>query len=79
MPFEIVFRNNTTRDKYSMKMAYDNKQLIKHKISNLQKIHSLQIISMDYIVKILFNLQLLYIWILIKLTSKVENFISMTK
>ena len=34
-------------DKYSMKMAYDNKQIIKHKISNLQKIHSLQIVNMD--------------------------------
>lgn len=45
--YEIVFRNHTASDKYSMKMAYDNKQLIKHKISNLQKIHSLQIVSMD--------------------------------
>jgi hypothetical protein len=42
-----VFRNNTVIDKYSMKMAYDNKQIIKHKISNLQKIHSLQIVNMD--------------------------------
>ena len=39
--YEIVFRNHTAADKYSMKMAYDNKQLIKHKISNLH------IISMD--------------------------------
>jgi predicted 2-oxoglutarate/Fe(II)-dependent dioxygenase YbiX len=31
-----------------MNWHYDNKQLIKHKISNLQKIHSLQIISMDH-------------------------------
>ena len=46
-PFEIVFRNHTASDNYSMKWHYDNKQLIKHKISNLQKIHSLQIISMD--------------------------------
>ena len=45
--FEIVFRNHTASDKYSMNWHYDNKQLIKHKISNLQKIHSLQIISMD--------------------------------
>lgn len=36
-----VFRNNTAIDKYSMKMAYDNKQIIK------QKIHSLQIVNMD--------------------------------
>jgi hypothetical protein len=46
--YEIVFRNNTAADKYSMNWHYDNKQLIKHKISNLQKIHSLQIISMDH-------------------------------
>jgi predicted 2-oxoglutarate/Fe(II)-dependent dioxygenase YbiX len=30
-----------------MNWHYDNKQLIKHKISDLQKIHSLQIVSMD--------------------------------
>jgi hypothetical protein len=47
IPFEIIFRNHTARDKYSMNWHYDNKQLIKHKISNLQKIHSLQIISID--------------------------------
>lgn len=46
--YEIVFRNHTSSDKYSMNWHYDNKQLIKHKISNLQKIHSLQIISMDH-------------------------------
>jgi hypothetical protein len=45
--YEIVFRNHTESDRYSMNWHYDNKQLIKHKISNLQKIHSLQIISMD--------------------------------
>ena len=45
--YEIVFRNHTEADKYSMNWHYDNKQLIKHKLSNLQKIHSLQIISMD--------------------------------
>ena len=45
--YEIVFRNHTAADNYSMNWHYDNKQLIKHKISNLQKIHSLQIISMD--------------------------------
>jgi len=45
--YEIVFRNNIASDKYSMKWHYDNKQLIKHKISDLQKIHSLQIISID--------------------------------
>jgi hypothetical protein len=45
--YEIIFRNHTENDKYSMNWHYDNKQLIKHKISNLQKIHSLQIISMD--------------------------------
>jgi len=45
--YEIIFRNHTKNDKYSMNWHYDNKQLIKHKISNLQKIHSLQIISMD--------------------------------
>ena len=45
--YEIVFRNHTASDRYSMNWHYDNKQLIKHKISNLQKIHSLQIISMD--------------------------------
>jgi len=45
--YEIVIRNYTASDKYSMKMAYDNKQLIKHKISDLQKIHSMQIVSMD--------------------------------
>jgi hypothetical protein len=45
--YEIVFRNHTASDKYSMNWHYDNKQLIKHKISNLQKIHSLKIISMD--------------------------------
>ena len=39
--YEIVFRNHTAADKYFMKMAYDNKKLIKHKLSNLQ------IISMD--------------------------------
>lgn len=46
-PFEIIFRNHMASDNYSMNWHYDNKQLIKHKISNLQKIHSLQIISMD--------------------------------
>ena len=45
--YEIDFRNNTAADKYSMNWHYDNKQLIKHKLSNLQKIHNLQIISMD--------------------------------
>jgi hypothetical protein len=45
--YEVVFRNHTASDKYSMNWHYDNKQLIKHKIANLQKIHSLQIISMD--------------------------------
>jgi len=45
--YEIVFRNHTAADKYFMNWHYDNKQLIKHKISNLQKIHSLQIVSMD--------------------------------
>jgi hypothetical protein len=45
--YEIIFRNHTENDKYSINWHYDNKQLIKHKISNLQKIHSLQIISMD--------------------------------
>ena len=45
--YEIVIRNHTESDKYSMNWHYDNKQLIKHKISNLQKIHSLQIVSMD--------------------------------
>lgn len=45
--YEIVFRNHTASDNYSMKWHYDNKQLIKHKISDLQKIHSLQIISID--------------------------------
>jgi hypothetical protein len=45
--YEIVFRNHTAADNYSMNWHYDNKQLIKHKLSNLQKIHSLQIISID--------------------------------
>ncbi len=45
--YEIVSRNHTAADKYFMNWHYDNKQLIKHKISNLQKIHSLQIVSMD--------------------------------
>lgn len=45
--YDIVFRNHTASYKYSMNWHYDNKQLIKHKIANLQKIHSLQIISMD--------------------------------
>jgi hypothetical protein len=45
--YEIIFRNHIASDNYSMKWHYDNKQLIKHKISDLQKIHSLQIISMD--------------------------------
>ena len=45
--YEIVIRNHTESDKYSMNWHYDNKQLIKHKISDLQKIHSLQIVSMD--------------------------------
>ena len=43
--YEIVCRNHTAADKYSMNWHYDNKQLIKHKISNLQKIHSLQIVN----------------------------------
>lgn len=46
--YEIVCRNHSADDKYSMNWHYDNKQLIKHKLSNLQKIHSLQIISMDH-------------------------------
>jgi hypothetical protein len=45
--YEIVFRNHTASDKYSMNWHYDNKQLIKHKLSNLQKIHSLQIVNID--------------------------------
>ena len=46
--YEIVFRNHTASDKYSMNWHYDNKQLIK------RKIHSLQIISMDH--KIVYGL-----------------------
>jgi hypothetical protein len=72
--YEIVFRNHI-----ASKWHYDNKQLIKHKISDMQKIHSLQIISMDYVVKIQFNILSLFIWILIILTLQVENFIFMMK
>jgi len=77
--YEIVFRNHTVSDNYSMKWHYDNKQLIKHKIPDMQKIHSLQIISMDYVAKIQFNILSLFIWILIILTLQVENFIFMMK
>jgi len=45
--YEIVFRNHTENDKYYMNWHYDNKKLIKHKISNLNKIHNLQIVSID--------------------------------
>ena len=45
--YEVIYRNNTAGDRYEMKWHYDNKKLIKHKISDLQKIHSIQIIHMD--------------------------------
>ena len=44
---EVIYRNNTAADRYEMKWHYDNKKLIKHKISDLQKIHSIQIVHMD--------------------------------
>ena len=45
--YEVIYRNNTAQDRYEMKWHYDNKKLIKHKISDLQKIHSVQIVHMD--------------------------------
>jgi len=45
--YEVIYRNNTAQDRYEMKWHYDNKKLIKHKISDLQKIHSIQIVHMD--------------------------------
>ena len=45
--YDVIYRNNTTGDRYEMKWHYDNKKLIKHKISDLQKIHSIQIVHMD--------------------------------
>lgn len=45
--YEVIYRNNTATDRYEMKWHYDNKKLIKHKISDLQKIHSIQIVHMD--------------------------------
>jgi hypothetical protein len=45
--YDVIYRNNTAGDRYEMKWHYDNKKLIKHKISDLQKIHSIQIVHMD--------------------------------
>ena len=45
--YEVVYRNNTAQDRYEMKWHYDNKKLIKHKISDLHKIHNVQLIHMD--------------------------------
>jgi len=45
--YDVIYRNNTAADRYEMKWHYDNKKLIKHKISDLQKIHSIQIVHMD--------------------------------
>ena len=45
--YDIIYRNNTSEDRYEMKWHYDNKKLIKHKISDLQNIHSIQVIHMD--------------------------------
>jgi hypothetical protein len=52
--YDVIYRNNTAGDRYEMKWHYDNKKLIKHKISDLHKIHNIQIIHMDdkYILKI---------------------------
>jgi predicted 2-oxoglutarate/Fe(II)-dependent dioxygenase YbiX len=41
---EIVYRNNTSEDKYSMKWHIDDKQLIK---KNIQPVHSMEIIHQD--------------------------------
>jgi hypothetical protein len=45
--YEVIYRNNTAQDRYEMKWHYDNKKLIKHKISNLDTIRSIQLIHMD--------------------------------
>jgi len=45
--YDIIYRDNTAHDRYEMKWHYDNKKLIKHKISDLQNIHSIQVIHMD--------------------------------
>jgi len=45
--YEVIYRNNTAKDRYEMKWHYDNKKLIKHKISDLHNIRSIQLIHMD--------------------------------
>ena len=45
--YEVIYRNNTAQDRYEMKWHYDNKKLIKHKISDLHNIRSIQLIHMD--------------------------------
>ena len=73
--YEVVYRNNTTADRYEMKWHYDNKKLIKHKISDLQKIHSIQIVHMDdkYIYGLYTNKPILYT-IIIYLDTYREDF-----
>ena len=64
--YEVIYRNNTAADRYEMKWHYDNKKLIKHKISDLQKIHNIQIIHMDdkYIYGLYTNKQIRYTMII---------------
>jgi hypothetical protein len=73
--YDIIYRNNTSEDRYEMKWHYDNKKLIKHKISDLQNIHSIQVIHMDdkYIYGLYTNKAVRYT-IIIYLDTYIEDF-----
>ena len=73
--YDIIYRDNTRDDRYEMKWHYDNKKLIKHKISDLQKIHSIQIVHMDdkYIYGLYTNKPIIYT-IIIYLDTYREDF-----
>jgi hypothetical protein len=73
--YEVIYRNNTAKDRYEMKWHYDNKKLIKHKISDLHKIHNVQLIHMDdkYIYGLYTNKPVKYT-IIIYMDTYIEDF-----
>ena len=73
--YEVIYRNNTAKDRYEMKWHYDNKKLIKHKISDLHKIHNVQLIHMDdkYIYGLYTNKPVRYT-IIIYMDTYIEDF-----
>ena len=73
--YEVIYRNNTAKDRYEMKWHYDNKKLIKHKISDLHKIHNIQLIHIDdkYIYGLYTNKPVRYT-IIIYMDTYIEDF-----